>query len=534
MSYVAKITIDHTKVPADLTDFPVYVNLADLPSAFWSLVADGGGDIRCFKDDGTTELAREVVSCVQASDTGEMYVKYTGTLSSTVDTVIRIYADGVSSEPAVGATYGRNAVWSDYRLVSHGGTLDSSGNVTVTKAGNFIETTSNTKIGLKAYATDTGNTGSQMTIGSVSGRTVSLFARKTETNGTNSGYLFDARTGLSNGYFYTDNASGTLAYGGGWTNVYKDGALATPNVTTFTINTYAHYLARSSATWTATIVFGNRYSNTGAQDVFGGQLDEIRLTKTLDRDANWAAAEANNLLSASTFYAASPAAVNVNPTATTLSCTFSIPTYTVAAQQNRTVSPTTLSCTFSIPAYAVSAGASKTVSTLSATFSIPTYQVIAGNVAVAPTTLSLTFSIPSYTVSTGATVFPSTLSCTFSIPSHGVDIGANIAAQTLSMSFSIPTYSVSVTANPTVTPATLSMTFTIPAYSVALGIDMNPSTLGLTLSIPAYTVTVTANIVVLATPLSLAFSLPALKLVGGVWRRTPQASDEWSKTPIGE
>ena len=64
MAHVANITIDNTKVSADLTDYVIYVNLANLNATFWSTVADGGGDIRVFKSDGTTELAREVVSCV--------------------------------------------------------------------------------------------------------------------------------------------------------------------------------------------------------------------------------------------------------------------------------------------------------------------------------------------------------------------------------------------------------------------------------------------------------------------------------------
>lgn len=37
-----KITIANGKVDADLTDFPVYVDLSDLPSSFWSSVLNGG------------------------------------------------------------------------------------------------------------------------------------------------------------------------------------------------------------------------------------------------------------------------------------------------------------------------------------------------------------------------------------------------------------------------------------------------------------------------------------------------------------
>ncbi len=117
-----EITIDSTKVSADLTDFIIYVDLAHLSKAgadIFDTCRTDGGDIRVTKNDGTTELAREVVSIDTSAKTGELHIKYTGTLSSTIDTVIRIYYNGVDTEPAVSATYGRNAVWADYWGVWH-------------------------------------------------------------------------------------------------------------------------------------------------------------------------------------------------------------------------------------------------------------------------------------------------------------------------------------------------------------------------------------------------------------------------------
>lgn len=37
--------IDSSRVAATLTDFPVYIDLADMPANFWSTVSNGGGDI---------------------------------------------------------------------------------------------------------------------------------------------------------------------------------------------------------------------------------------------------------------------------------------------------------------------------------------------------------------------------------------------------------------------------------------------------------------------------------------------------------
>lgn len=114
---VFDVTVNSAKVPATVSDFPVLIDLADMPAAFWAEVTSGGGDIRCYESDGTTELPREVVYCNTSSETGELWVK--ADLSSSSDTVIKVEVDGTSSEPAVTATYGRNNVWSDYVAVWH-------------------------------------------------------------------------------------------------------------------------------------------------------------------------------------------------------------------------------------------------------------------------------------------------------------------------------------------------------------------------------------------------------------------------------
>ena len=135
MAHVATITIDHTKVPGDLTD---YVGLI-VPdgsagySALYALCLEGGGDIRLFKSDDTTELAREIVSFSVSAETGEIHYKYSGTLSSSVDTDIHVYADGSSADYAVTATYGRNNVWDDYEVVLH--LKETSGSIAVNSVG---------------------------------------------------------------------------------------------------------------------------------------------------------------------------------------------------------------------------------------------------------------------------------------------------------------------------------------------------------------------------------------------------------------
>jgi len=121
------LTVTSGDVASTLTDYPAYIDLAQMPAGFWSVVANGGGDIRCYSDEAkTTELAREVVACDTSTDTGELHIKIP---SLTTSTVIYIDVDGARSDYAVTDTYGRNAVWSDYAGVWHpGGGTDSTGN----------------------------------------------------------------------------------------------------------------------------------------------------------------------------------------------------------------------------------------------------------------------------------------------------------------------------------------------------------------------------------------------------------------------
>ena len=100
-------TVRAADVPSTQTDFPSYVDLDRLGV---TTLAEAQS-IRVYADEAkTVEWAREIVSV------DEMHVKVPS-LTSTVD--IYVDWDGLRSDYAVGATYGRNAVWSDYKAVYH-------------------------------------------------------------------------------------------------------------------------------------------------------------------------------------------------------------------------------------------------------------------------------------------------------------------------------------------------------------------------------------------------------------------------------
>ena len=109
-----KVTVDKTKLGgADQTNYPVYVDLSNLPAGFFTNVKSDGTDIVVTNSDGTTKLKRELVSITVASSIGELYFK--GTCSSSANTDFYIYYGN-----AAGAETNDTDTWdSNYVLVCH-------------------------------------------------------------------------------------------------------------------------------------------------------------------------------------------------------------------------------------------------------------------------------------------------------------------------------------------------------------------------------------------------------------------------------
>lgn len=125
-------TVNASDVPATQTDFPSYVDLSRLGIT----TTAEANSVRVYADsDKTTEWAREIVSA------SEMHVKVPS-LTSTV--AIYVDWDGSRADYSPTDTYGRNAVWSDYRFVFHleADGLDSTGNGTASATGTVSYTAS--------------------------------------------------------------------------------------------------------------------------------------------------------------------------------------------------------------------------------------------------------------------------------------------------------------------------------------------------------------------------------------------------------
>ena len=334
MAHVATVTIDSTLVDSDLTNFPVYVDLSDLPSVgFWDAVANGGGDIRVFLSDDSTELPREVVSCNTATETGELHflLDY---LSSSSDTDIHIYADGVSSDYAAGATYGRDAVWADYARVYH--LRESSGTTATDSSGNADGTYNGTlpdPLGVgqdfngSSDYVDAGNGA----LGIASGFTLSaMIASDSVASGVKHICTYDDSVEPTRDRMFQfrieadelriirfNSSNGVLANQVSTTSPVSVGnnhvafTFDTTNgsvgyVDSVSVVTDSSTTANRDSGAYANLTVGARDSGAGIVEYFDGDIGFLRV-RTSGVSADWISAEHENQSSPSTFYSASAA-----------------------------------------------------------------------------------------------------------------------------------------------------------------------------------------------------------------------------------
>lgn len=324
--YRQKITIDSTKLSADVVNFPVYLNLGLLGTTFFNSVGSAGADIRLTKSDGTTELAREIVSVGTA--TGEVHFNSGGTISSTQDTDFYIYyGNGTATDYASTATYGKYNTWdSNFVSVHHlQGTTDScsnqnnivsnSGTSTTGKienAYNFVSSGSNRIEINDANSLDL--SGSMTLEAWIKPQTVGDGGIISKNNNALSSYNYifwlantnevqlnwlgtgvvdrsfssnDDSVGTTNQWYYVA-ASKTFGV--------DDGAIY--------VNGSSRTLSKSGTQTTAVVTdanplsIGSLYTNG---HYFNGIIDEARISKSV-RSSAWLSATYNNINSPATFY----------------------------------------------------------------------------------------------------------------------------------------------------------------------------------------------------------------------------------------
>lgn len=110
------VTVAAGKVSADLTAFPLMIDLSDMPGGFWTNAQSDGGNIRVYDADGVTMLPHDLTYINKSRGLGRLFVKKTLLSASNNSVVVRL-EESPLSKLAVTDTNGRNAVWSDYEVV---------------------------------------------------------------------------------------------------------------------------------------------------------------------------------------------------------------------------------------------------------------------------------------------------------------------------------------------------------------------------------------------------------------------------------
>jgi hypothetical protein len=111
-----QVRVASGEVTADLTDFPLMIDLSGMPASFWTDVRSDGGNIRAYAADGVTMIPHDVTYINKARELGRMFTKTTLLTASNNDVIIKLLGPSEVAL-AVTDTNGRNAVWSDYEVV---------------------------------------------------------------------------------------------------------------------------------------------------------------------------------------------------------------------------------------------------------------------------------------------------------------------------------------------------------------------------------------------------------------------------------
>ena len=312
-------TVRAADVPSTQTDFPSYVDLDRLGV---TTLAEAQS-IRVYADEAkTVEWAREIVSV------DEMHVKVPS-FTSTVD--IYVDWDGVRSDYAVTATYGRNAVWTDYAGVWHmqassGSFVDSTGNGnSATNTGTLPNQVAG-KIG-KAQdyngTSDKSIVAGDSTFDFSSGYTLSFWANADSFGNSSSSPSTAIGSGFVSGKYqfmignwsdWGPNNWGGGFYDGKWRTVSLDSFPATSTwfqthmtYDNSSLKFFVDGANEDTLSYTGTIStdnpdigFGCFLQGNGGR-LFDSRLEEIRIKITADT-ANWITTEYNNQDSPSTFY----------------------------------------------------------------------------------------------------------------------------------------------------------------------------------------------------------------------------------------
>ncbi|MCE2929092.1 MAG: DUF2341 domain-containing protein [Candidatus Caenarcaniphilales bacterium] len=333
-----KITVNKSQVNGSVSDFPVYINLDDLPDSFFDNCKNNGSDLRITLGDGSSELAREIVFVDKTANAGELWFKAPSLTSASNGNFYIYYGNSSATEPGAATSYGSQNVWSNgFVAVYHMNAL-TNGAASVLDSTSFVN--HGTPVGGMSSGTDliSGRIGNAIDFdgtndainigGSVSSQfngnsfSVSLWDRRQSINSDH--YMFGKNTGSP--------VNQNLILGYRLNNVYTFAFYGNDldTVSTYTTtNTWRYWHATYNANSNSRMLYqdGNlNVSGTSSSDLTGtgtyfigaaitnyysGSLDELHIARK-ERNRNWIRTEYNNQNSPNTFYTVNGEESNLN------------------------------------------------------------------------------------------------------------------------------------------------------------------------------------------------------------------------------
>jgi hypothetical protein len=323
--YRNRISVDPAQViGSDKNNFPILLDLSDLPAHFFSQVKTDGSDIVITSSDGQTKLARELVNFDTIAMSGELWFRAPD-LSSSLTTDFYIYYGNIAA-----AEINNPNVWdNNYMMVQH---LNQDPSIAPPQ---FIDSTSNSN---NAYSNGSMNSGDL--INGVIGKaikfdgindyltvnkfaineilTISAWINMSDLDTTLDG-IFDARrsTGTGDEVSLMESGTGGIRFMG-----INSSASTAWDISSGILNTSQNYYvvgtsdgvtARlyingvevANSAVTGTIDSANNPSNhwriasqiydPSNNRYFNGNIDEMRFSN-IARDSDWIATEYNNII----------------------------------------------------------------------------------------------------------------------------------------------------------------------------------------------------------------------------------------------
>ncbi|MCE2929543.1 MAG: hypothetical protein LW817_07940, partial [Candidatus Caenarcaniphilales bacterium] len=274
--------------------------------------------------DGSTEIAREVVSLSETANTGELWFK-APSLSSAANTEFYIYyGNNTATAPLANSTFGSQAVWSNGFVAVYHMNAVTNGTASVLDSTSFARhgtpsgNMSTTTVGRMGTSITFDGTNDSVNIGSAissvfngNSFSVSAWDRRQAINAAH--FLFGRDTGGSNQLLsigYRSSNTYTFAF---WANDLTTASAYTTTNTwrywhgTYNTSTNSRRLYQdgilnvSDTSPTDLSGTGNYFLGRGSVIFFNGQLDEIKISNK-ERNRNWIATEYNNQNAPLSFY----------------------------------------------------------------------------------------------------------------------------------------------------------------------------------------------------------------------------------------